>query len=82
MLSIQSTIPIYLGIVEAKDTIFFDDFDVQGGVAGEELVGEGAVGGGLAHEVGFVDYGADGGVFVEEHGGEEGLVGEVRWAEV
>ena len=82
MLSVQPTIPIHLRIVEAKNTVFFHDFDVEGGVAGEELVGEGAVGGCLAHEVGFVDYGADGGVFVEEDGGEEGFVGEVGFAEV
>ena len=82
MLSVKPTVPIHLRIVEAKDTILFDDFDIEGGVASEELVGEGAVGGCLADEVCFVDYGADGGVFVEEDGGEEGSVWEVGFAEV
>lgn len=58
------------------------DFYVEVWGAGEELVAEGSVGVLRADFVGFVDYGEDGGVFVEEDGGEEGFVGEVLGAEV
>ena len=50
--------------------------------AGEEFVAEGAVGVLRADVVGFVDDCLDGGVFVEEDGGEEVFVGEVGGAEV
>lgn len=58
------------------------DLDVQVRVAGEELVAEGAVFVLLADFVGFVDDGADGGVFVQEDGGDEVSVVEVLVAEV
>lgn len=58
------------------------DLDVQVRVAGEELVAEGAVFVLLADFVGFVDDGADGGVFVQEDGGDEVFVVEVLVAEV
>ena len=58
------------------------DFDIHVRVAGEELVAEGAEFVCLADFVGFVDDGADGGVFVEEDSGDEGFVGEVFVPEV
>ena len=58
------------------------DLDVQVRVAGEELVAEGAVFVLLADLVGFVDDGADGGVLVQEDGGDEVFVVEVLVAEV
>lgn len=59
--------------------MYFDD-EVR--VAGQELVAEGAVFVLQADFVGFVDYGADGGVFVQKDGGDEVFVGEVLGAEV
>ncbi len=87
MLGVEPAVPVDLGVVEAEDAVLLVDFDVEIRVAGEELVGEGAVGVFMgvfvgADAVGFVDDGADGGVLVEEDGGEEVLVGEEGVAEV
>ena len=57
-------------------------FDVHVRVAGEELVAEGAEFVLVADPVDFVDDGADGGVFVEEDGGNQVFVREVLVAEI
>ena len=82
MLGIEAAVPVDFGVVEAEATVLLVELDVQIGVAGEELVAKSAVGGLIADHVGFVDDGADGGVFVEEDGGDEVFVGEVLLAEV
>lgn len=58
------------------------DFDIHVWVAGEELVGEGAVFVLSADFVGFVDDGADRGIFVEEDGADQVFVREILVAEV
>lgn len=82
MLRIEPRIPIYFAVVEAEYTILFADLDVHVIWAGQNLVPECPVGGRGADVVGFVDYGAHGGVFVDEDGRDEVLVGEVGGAEV
>ena len=82
MLGVEPAVPVHFGIVEAEPAVFLDDFDIEVGIAGEEFVAEGAVFVGLADFVGFVDDGADGGVLVQEDGGDEGFVREVLIAEV
>jgi hypothetical protein len=86
MFGIESTVPVYFTIVEAEYAIFFADLDVHVVGAGEDLIAESAVDGSRRGVVvdggGFVDYGADRGVFVEEDAGDEVLVGEVLGAEV
>lgn len=82
MLGVEAAVPVDLGVIEAEAAVLLVDLDVQVRVAGEELVAEGAVGVPVADFVGFVDDGADGGVLVEEDGGDEVFVGEVLVAEV
>lgn len=82
VLGVEPAVPVHLGIVEPEPAVLLVDLDVKVWVAGEELVAEGAVFVLLAHFVRFVDHGADGGVFVEQDGGEEVFVGEVLVAEV
>ena len=82
MLRVEPAVPVHLRVIEAEPAVFLVDLDVQVRVAGEEFVAEGAVFVGLADFVGLVDDGADGGVFVEDDGGEEVFVGEVIVAEV
>ena len=69
MLSLESAVPIYFGIIESKNAVLFMDFYIKVGLAGEELVGEGAVGVLVAYFVDFVDDSTDNRVFVEEDGG-------------
>ena len=82
MLGVEAAVPVDLCVIEAEAAVLLVDFDVQVRVAGEELVAEGAVGVSVADPVGLVDDGADGGVLVEEDGGDEVFVGEVLVAEV
>lgn len=82
VLRVEPAVPVHFGVIEAEPAVFLVDLDVQVRVAGEEFVAEGAVRVGLADFVGLVDDGADGGVFVEEDGGDEVFVGEVFVAEV
>ena len=82
VLGVEPAVPVHFGIIEAEAAVLLDDFDVEVRVAGEEVVAEGAVFVHFADFVGFVDDGADGGVLVQEDGGDEGLVGEVLIAEV
>lgn len=70
MLGVETAVPVHLGVVETESAVFLVDFDIHVRVAGEELVTEGAVFVLFADFVRFVDYGADGGVFVEEDGGD------------
>ena len=70
VLGVEPAVPIYFGVVKTKSAVFLVDLDIQVWVAGEKLVAEGAVFALLANLVRFVDYGADGGVFVEEDGGD------------
>lgn len=82
VLGAQPRVPIHFGIVEPEDAILFFDLDVHVVRAGEHLVPEGTELVLLADVVCFVDDGADGWVFVHEHGGDEVFVGEVLVAEV
>ena len=82
MLRVEPAVPVHLGVIEAEGAVFLVDLDVEVRVAGEEFVAEGAVFVGLADFVRLVDDGADGGVLVEEDGGDEVFVGEVFVAEV
>lgn len=82
MLGAETAVPVDLGVVEMKSAVFLVDFHIQVWVAGEELVAKSAVFVPLADFVCFVDHGADGGVFVEEDGGDEVFVREVLLAEV
>ena len=82
MLGVEPAIPVHFGVIEAEPAVLLDDLDVEVGIAGEEFVAEGAVFVYFADFVGFVDDGADGGVLVQEDGGDEGFVGEVLIAEV
>ena len=82
MLGVEPAVPVHFGVIEAEPAVLLDDFDIEVGVPGEEVVAEGAVFVGLADFVGFVDDGADGGVLVQEDGGDEGFVREVLIAEV
>ncbi len=70
VLGVEPAVPVHLGVVEAEAAVLLVDFDVHVRVAGEELVAEGAVFVSFADFVCFVDDGADGGVFVEEDGGD------------
>ena len=82
MLGVEPAVPIHLGVVEPEGAILGVDFDPHVRVAGKELVAEGAVFVLVADLVGFVDDGADGGVFVHEDGGDEVSVWEELLAEV
>lgn len=82
MLGVQPAVPVDLRVVEAEGAVFLADLDVEVVDAGEELIAEGAKLGLIADVVDFVDYGADGGVFVHEYFGDEVLVGEVGFADV
>lgn len=82
VLRVEPAVPVHLGVVETEPAVFLVDFDIQVRVAGEELVAEGAVFVPLADFVRFVDDGADGGVLVEEDGGDEGFVREVLLPQV
>ena len=82
MLGAETAVPVDLGVVETEPAVFLVDFHIQVRVAGEELVAKSAVFVPLADFVRFVDHGADGGVFVEEDGGDEVFVREVLLAEV
>ena len=82
VLGVEPAVPVDLGVVEAEAAVLLVDLNVQVGVAGEELVAEGAVFVLLADFVRLVDDGADDGVFVEEDGGDEVFVWEVLLAEV
>ena len=82
MLGVEPAVPVHFGVIEAEPAIFLVDFDIEVGIAGEEFVAEGAVFVCLADFVDFVDDGADGGVLVQEDGGDEVFVREVLLAEV
>ena len=82
MLGVKTAVPVDLRVVEAEGAVLFTDLDVEVVDAGEELVAEGAEFGFLTDIVDFVDYGADGGVFVHEDFGDDVLVGEVGFADV
>ena len=82
VLRVEPAVPVHLRVVETERAAFLVDLDLHVRVAGEELVAEGAVFVRLADVVGLVDDGADGGVFVEDDGGDEVFVGEVFVAEV
>ena len=70
MLRVEPAVPVHLGVVETERAVLGVGFDIHVRVAGEELVAEGAVFVLVADLVGFVDDGADGGVFVEQDGGD------------
>ena len=82
MLRVEPAVPVHFRVVEAEPAVFLVDLDVHVRVAGEEFVAEGAVLVCLADFVRLVDNGADGGVLVEDDGGDEVFVGEVFVAEV
>lgn len=82
VLGVEAGVPVDFGVVEAEGALFLLDLDVEVVGAGEDFVGEGAEGGGVADLVDFVDYGSDGGVFVHEDLCDEGFVGEVGFADV
>ena len=82
MLRAQPTVPKHLGVVEAENGARFFRFDEEIMVPRNDFKVEDAefvVG---VEGVGFVDDGADGGVFVEDDLADEGFVGEVGLAEV
>ena len=70
MLRVKPAVPIHFGVVKTESAVFLVDLDIQVWVAGEKLVAESAVFVLLTDLVRFVDYGADGGVFVEKDGGD------------
>ena len=82
MFGVETAVPVHLGVVETKRAVLLVDLHIHVRVAGEKLVTEGAVLILLADFVGFVNHGADGGVFVEEDDGDQVFVREVLIAEV
>ena len=70
MFGLEAAVPVHLGVVETKPAISLVNLDVHVWVAGEKLVAEGAIFVLSADIVGFVDHGADGGVFVKEDGAD------------
>ena len=82
VLRVETAVPVDLGVIEPEAAVFLVDLDVHVRVAGQELVAEGAVLVLFADFVDFVDDGADGGVLVQEDGGDEVFVREVLVAQV
>ena len=82
MLGIEAAVPVDFGVIEAKFATCLLDFHIHVRVTGKVLVAKGSVFILFADIVRFVDYRADGGVFVEEDGGDQVLVREILIAEI
>ena len=82
MLRVEPAVPVHFGVIEAEKTSSLRNFDIEVWRACEEFVGESAVGVFRADKVCLIDYGADGGVFVEENRGDEVFVRDVVFAEI
>ena len=82
MFGVEAAVPIDFGVVETEFATFLVNFNIHVWVTSEQLVSEGAVFVLFADFVNFVDYRADGGVFVKEDGGNQVSIREVLVAEV
>jgi hypothetical protein len=83
MLGIQPAIPVDFAIVELEYAVFFSNLYIHVVRPGKHFVVECSVcrvGG--VNSVNFVDYCADGGVFIEEDSGDEMFVRKILIAEV
>lgn len=82
MLGLQTAVPVYASVVEVKLAVLLVLDDIQIVLAGEEFEGECAELAVRTDIFGLVDDCSDGGVFVFEDFGNEGLEWEPVFAEV
>ena len=82
MLGVEPAVPINLRVIKAESALFISDFDVQVWVSSEQLIGKGSEDTFSTNVGGFVNYRADIGVLVQDHGGNDVSVWKILLAKI
>ena len=82
MLGVEPAVPVDFCVIEAESALFIPDFDVQIWVSGKELVGKSTKDTFSTNIRDFVDYSANDGVLVQNHGGDDMFVGKIMLSEI
>lgn len=75
VLRVKPRVPIDFGIIEAENALIRFSFNLHIWIASEKLVAKSAIIALTAHSVDFIDDSADPRSLVQQHVGDDGLVG-------